>query len=184
MFKRMARLAPAFLLSIISAQVSNVDWATQVHPILQDGVGQAGCAATGSCHGSGQAGLTITANAATTYDNIVNVVSGCNGLDYIEPDDPSASHLYKKIEGTPACGGRMPANNTSYFINNADQLALIRVWIEEGALPEAAPTEGTLTLDLTGMTPHLGQLFELRVVDQSDGSEVGRTRSAKGGRSA
>ena len=30
--------------------------------------------------------------------------------------------------------------------------------------------QSTITLDLTGMTPHLGQLFELRVVDQSDGS--------------
>jgi len=33
-----------------------------------------------------------------------------------------------------------------------------------------------LTLDLTGMTPHLGQLFEARVVDMADGMEVGRTR--------
>jgi len=39
---------------------------------------------------------------------------------------------------------------------------------------ESAPL--TLTLALTGMTPHLGQLFELRVVDQSDNSEVGRVR--------
>ncbi|MCH7520506.1 MAG: T9SS type A sorting domain-containing protein, partial [Candidatus Marinimicrobia bacterium] len=33
-----------------------------------------------------------------------------------------------------------------------------------------------LTLNLTGMTPHLNQLFELRVVDLSDSSEVGRVR--------
>ncbi len=136
MFTRTVWLTPTFLLSVLSAQVSNVDWATQVHPILQ--VGQAGCAATGSCHGSGQAGLTITADAATTYTNIVNKASSCASLDYIEPDDPSASHLYKKIEGTQACGGRMPANNTSYFIDQADQLEIIRVWIEEGALAEAA----------------------------------------------
>ena len=38
--------------------------------------------------------------------------------------------------------------------------------------------QSTLTLDLTGMTPHLGKLFELRIVDQSDGSEIGRTRVA------
>jgi hypothetical protein len=31
------------------------------------------------------------------------------------------------------------------------------------------------TLELSNMTPHIGQLFELRVVDESDGSEVGRT---------
>jgi hypothetical protein len=36
--------------------------------------------------------------------------------------------------------------------------------------------EYLFTLDLSGMNPHVGQLFELRVVDQSDGSEVGRTR--------
>ena len=33
-----------------------------------------------------------------------------------------------------------------------------------------------LTLDLTGFSPHVGGLFELRVVDWSDGKEVGRTR--------
>ncbi len=32
------------------------------------------------------------------------------------------------------------------------------------------------TLELTGMTPHVGRLFELRVVDLNDGSEIGRTR--------
>ncbi|GAB4372670.1 MAG: hypothetical protein Kow0042_16090 [Calditrichia bacterium] len=33
-----------------------------------------------------------------------------------------------------------------------------------------------LTVDFSGMTPHVGQLLEMRVTDQADQSEVGRTR--------
>ena len=33
----------------------------------------------------------------------------------------------------------------------------------------------TLQLQLTGMTPHVGQMFESRLVDLSTGIEAGRT---------
>ncbi|MCH7858808.1 MAG: T9SS type A sorting domain-containing protein [Candidatus Marinimicrobia bacterium] len=174
MFKRTVWLMPTFLLSFLSAQVSNVDFATQVNPIFQ--AGAAGCAA-GGCHGTAGNFFILGTDATANYNALVNVLNSSNSLDYIEPGNTAASYLYLKITGDQSISGsRMPLGNSSYFDDHADQLETIRVWIEEGALPEAAPTEGTLTLDLTGMTPHLGQLFELRVVDQSDGSEVGQVR--------
>ncbi len=177
MFKRMARLAPALLVGFLSAQeVSNVDFPTQVNPIFQ--VGAAGCAA-GGCHGTAGNFFILGTDATANYNALVNVLNSSNSLDYIEPGNTAASYLYLKITGDQSISGsRMPLGNSSYFDNHADQLETIRVWIEEGALPEAAPTEGTLTLDLTGMNPHLTQLFELRVVDQANGMEVGRTRVA------
>ncbi len=48
-----------------------------------------------------------------------------------------------------------------------------------GTITIEGPAEGAtnlLTLDLTGFSPHVGGLFEMRVVDWSDGKEVGRTR--------
>ena len=36
-----------------------------------------------------------------------------------------------------------------------------------------------LTVNFTGMTPHVGQLLELRVIDDANGTEVGRTRVEK-----
>lgn len=118
---------------------SNVDWSTEVFPILQS----ASC--LGSCHGSGSSGgLTIGTSASTAYNNIVNVASGCNNLDYIEPSDPNTSHLYLKCTTSFSCGGsRMPRNNSSYFSSNSDQLETIRVWIAEGALEQAQATDTT-----------------------------------------
>jgi len=116
------------------AQVSNVDWETQVYPIFTD----AGCL---GCHGS-SGGFTIGSTATEAYSNIVNEMSSCNSLDYVEPSDPSTSFLYLKLSGTPACGSRMPQNNQTYFDTNTDQLELINVWIQEGALPAAQPADG------------------------------------------
>ena len=131
---RYSAILPLIIAGTLWGQPAYVDWVTQVHPIFQ--VGQAGCA-SGGCHGGGTAGLTINSSATTTYNNIVNKISSCQSLDYVEPFDPDASHLYRKISGTQICGGRMPRGNESYFINNPDPLELVRVWIEEGALAEA-----------------------------------------------
>jgi hypothetical protein len=57
------------------------------------------------------------------------------GLNYIEPGDPSTSYIYMKVTGaTGISGSRMPFSNPSYFDDNPSALALLRVWIEEGAL--------------------------------------------------
>ncbi len=122
------------VLSFSFGQVTNVDWETQVYPIFSD----AGCH---SCHGA-SGGFTIGGTATEAYSNIVNQMSSCNSLDYIEPFDTSASHLYLKITGNQDCGARMPYNNQTYFDSHTDQLELIQVWIQEGALPAAETTDG------------------------------------------
>ena len=133
------------LLGPLRAQVTNVDFASQVMNVFSS----AGCSG-GSCHGGGAGGLTITTDAGNTYNNIVGVASSCNGINYIEPMSTNASYIYRKIIGTQSCGGsRMPANNPAYFDTNTDQLEIIRVWIEEGALETPSTVavrspEGTL----------------------------------------
>lgn len=117
------------LLVPLRAQVTNVDFASQVMNVFSS----AGCS-SGGCHGSGQAGLTITTVASTTYNNIVGVPSSC-GPNYIEPGLINSSYIYQKITGSQSCGGgRMPQNNPGYFDANTDQLEIITVWIDEGAL--------------------------------------------------
>lgn len=110
---------------------SNVDFSTQVNPIFQ--VGRAGCSAGGSCHGNGAGGLTLSGNATENYDAIFGKAGNC-GLTYITPNSLNGSFLYVKISSNPSCGLRMPQNNPNYFETNQNELALIRVWIEEGAL--------------------------------------------------
>ena len=114
----------------LQAQVTNVDFAAQVMPIFAS----AGCSG-GSCHGGGAGGMTITTDAASTYNNIVGVASSCSGFNYIDPSSTTSSYIYQKITGAHSCGGsRMPLNNSTYFDSNTDKLEIIRVWIEEGAL--------------------------------------------------
>ena len=126
---RFALLALFYCSTTLSAQVS-VDFATQVYPIFSN----EGCLP--SCHGS-NGGLTIGSPAATAYSNIVSQPSS-QGLNYIEPGDPSTSYIYMKVTGANGISGsRMPFNNPSYFDDNPSALALLRVWIEEGALAAA-----------------------------------------------
>jgi hypothetical protein len=111
--------------NLLSGQVSNIDFTTQVYPAFQE----AGCL---GCHGS-SGGFTIGDDAATAYDNIVNGTPGNCGLTYVVPGDPSSSFLYEKITQTPSCGNRMPNGNPGYFDVNADELEIISVWITKGA---------------------------------------------------
>jgi hypothetical protein len=121
-----------FTSGVLSAQVSSVDFATEIYPIFNE----AGCL---GCHG-GNGGFTIGSTASIAYSNLVNPSSlGNCQKTYIVAGDPARSFFYEKISGTPSCGSRMPRNNQSYFDNNPDKLETIRVWIEEGALSEASP---------------------------------------------
>ncbi|UCD37111.1 MAG: T9SS type A sorting domain-containing protein [Fidelibacterota bacterium] len=148
MFGRNLLLALSLFSSVLSAQVSSVDFATQVYPIFND----AGCM---GCHGS-NGGFTIGSTAAVAYDNLVNSSSlGTCQKTYVVPGNPSGSFLYEKISGAPSCGDRMPRNNQNYFDSHQDQLETIRVWIEEGALSEPAP------LAANGVERALPEKFEL-----------------------
>lgn len=74
------------------------------------------------------------------YANLVGVPSGdkegylCagSGLKRVEPGDPDKSLMYLKITAPP-CGGKMPP--AAFGTATPEQVALVRQWILDGALP-------------------------------------------------
>jgi hypothetical protein len=77
------------------------------------------------------AGLDLTSLSAS-FMALVDVPSTQNGaLDLVEPGDPDASYLIRKLEGTAAVGVRMPAFATPL---DQDTIDTIRQWITDGAL--------------------------------------------------
>jgi len=89
----------------------------------------ANCAFSG-CHAGAtpQEGMNLSSGQA--YASIVNVPSNqMPGLDRIEPNDPDASYLVRKIEGTGLLQ-RMPAGSPPL---PAATIQLIRDWVSAGA---------------------------------------------------
>jgi hypothetical protein len=82
-----------------------------------------------NCHGF-NGGMTLEGDA---YDRIVNVRSLQNpALDRIEPGDPDASYLFRKLQGCSGArciGDRMPQGGV---LPDGD-LQRIRAWIQGGA---------------------------------------------------
>jgi len=86
----------------------------------------------GPCH------VSITSgefNFKNGLNDLVNVPSVQSSLDYIEPGNPDASYLFRKITGTQAAvggsGTQMPQGG---MLSQQDQ-DLIRAWILGGARP-------------------------------------------------
>ena len=66
-----------------------------------------------------------------SYTQLVNHPAFQVALDRVEPNDPEASYLIRKIEGRPnIVGDRMPP--TAPFLSSA-QVDVIRQWISAGA---------------------------------------------------
>ncbi len=95
------------------------------------------------CHQGGSAprGLVLGPNLpiATLHANIVNVAADQSNLDYIEPNNPQASFLYRKLLGTQGtadgcttgtCGERMPRGQAAL---GSSLLNLVEGWINDGA---------------------------------------------------
>ncbi len=103
----------------VSFTVGNVlvSYATQIQPIFTTN-----CT---SCHGVPN-GLYLT-----SYDNLM--IGNSNNGPVITAGDADNSVLVQKILGTAGFGGRMPADNPSYFDSHQDELQLIKDWIDEGA---------------------------------------------------
>lgn len=104
---------------------------TQIHDMIVNGdpntVGDQPCM---QCHVGCPNGLCMDANSATTYANLVNVMSTC-GEDYIEPNNPGLSFFYEKIQPSPACGLQMPQSGPPYW--SAAAVAMVNDWIMSGA---------------------------------------------------
>ena len=93
-----------------------------------------------TCHSGAAAPLGLRLDAAASYANLVDVRSRQNGsLFRVDPGDPDASYLVRKLEGTAGEGGRMPLNGPAV---PQETIGFVRQWILEGALPAGSPAGG------------------------------------------
>lgn len=109
----------------------DVSFANDIQPIFNGS-----CASLG-CHigPNPQRGMDLSLGEA--YDDIVGVTSvELNTMPRVTPGEPSNSYLYRKVQDTHlAAGGtgdRMPPPPRQAL--DAEDVELIRVWIQEGAL--------------------------------------------------
>ncbi len=85
------------------------------------------------CHAGASAPQGMRLDALNSYSMIVGVASReVPSLMRVAPGDPNSSYLVQKIEGHAAVGARMPFGGP-YL--DAGTIALIRLWISNGALP-------------------------------------------------
>jgi len=87
------------------------------------------------CHGAAETGSLSMATKAAAYGGSVNVTAhgpdcGDAGLVIVDPGDPDASLLYRKVT-SPPCGSKMPPEYVPYL--DARQTAQIAEWITLGA---------------------------------------------------
>lgn len=99
---------------------------------LQATVFSPSCAGCHNGTGGSLPGVMDLSDAAASFAALVNVASIQQpGLDRVEPGDPDASYLVRKLEGGPGIDGdRMPQGGS------LDQATIdvLRQWIEDGAL--------------------------------------------------
>lgn len=99
-----------------------------------------------TCHG-GTSGVTLS-----SYNTAMNSVGSQYGTNIIIPGEPEDSPLVDKISSAnPRFGIRMPGDGTTL---SEEQIAAIRLWIEEGA-HESVETSGDILTDV----PDKIQLF-------------------------
>src|SRR5262249_38660122 len=93
-----------------------------------------------SCHYATRRSGGVGLDAGVAFATIVQVPrGGVPAQNYVEPNAPDRSYLFRKITGAAGISGsRMPQNDPTFFDRNPDQLALVRQWIQEGADPFAA----------------------------------------------
>ncbi len=97
---------------------------TDVYPIIMANCG---------CHVAGGSGMLMMPNAATAYDNLVDVPSaGDPNFIRIAPGDSANSYVLMKLTGTQTVGSSMPFGGGML---PAQDIATITAWIDEGAAP-------------------------------------------------
>jgi hypothetical protein len=83
------------------------------------------------CHGGGSfLSANMSLEADRIADEIIGVASSGSNLNRIEPGNPEASYLLKKVRGDSDASSQMPLNRTPL---SAAQIEMIRAWIEAGA---------------------------------------------------
>jgi hypothetical protein len=100
---------------------------------IQDNVFTPTCS---GCHSGPQGGVLPAgmdlSSLSMSFTALVDEPSTQNGAqNLVEPGDPDASYLIRKLEGTADVGGQMPLFGTPL---DQDTIGTIRQWITDGAL--------------------------------------------------
>jgi hypothetical protein len=108
-----------------SADELKVSFAADIQPLFD-----ARC----SCHVGGETAAGLDLEDGAAYDDTVGAFSFQVDMNQIEPGDPARSYLFHKVSGTQldvdGTGGQMPLGRPPL---SADELATLRLWIEQGA---------------------------------------------------
>jgi hypothetical protein len=108
------------------------------------------------CHVGAGAPLGLRLDAANSFALLVGVASRQEpSLLRVAPSDPDGSYLIRKLEGTAASGDRMPAGLPA--LPPAD-IAVIRQWISNGALPDMPPVPPSSPVRVSSMSPLPGSV--------------------------
>ena len=97
-----------------------VSFAQDIQPIFSSSCGGAGCHINQQTNGV----------ELTNYAQVMNSIGVQYGAAIVDPGAPDGSPLVDKVEANPEFGVRMPQNRAPL---SAQQVSLIRTWIEEGA---------------------------------------------------
>jgi len=103
--------------------------------LVQDDVFSLSCAFS-SCHGTQGSGELELTDAETSMDELINVASfEVPGETRVIPGDSGGSMLFKLLEGPVGDAEQMPPSNGTATVSvTAEQLNLVRDWIDQGAL--------------------------------------------------
>ena len=108
---------------IEASDTTYVSFAITVGPLLS--------AECGGCHKGNGSDFDMR-NYAGISSTCINMVSGCNSLDLIEPFDDVLSYIMRRMDDTSPCGGAsMPKGSPILPQANRDA---VRAWINQGAL--------------------------------------------------
>ncbi|MGA8203432.1 MAG: Ig-like domain-containing protein [Woeseiaceae bacterium] len=140
------------------------------------------------CHSGAGAPQGLRLDAASSYASLVGVPSQEVGaLLRVEPGNPDASYLIRKLEGTATEGGQMPLGAPPLPRSTID---FVRQWITEGAQPISAAATGPrpLVVSLSPAAGSTGVAFPAHIVagfdrdiDASTVNELTFTLTRSGG---
>lgn len=106
-----------------------------------------------ACHIGATAPLGLRLDEVNSYALLVGVPSVQEpGLLRVDPGNPDASYLIRKLEGSAGTGGRMPLGEPAL---PPSEIAVIRQWIADGALRTAAPAVDPVRV--TSLSPLPGE---------------------------
>lgn len=110
------------------------------------------------CHSGAAAPLGLRLDEGSSYAMLVNVPSvEVPTAMRVQPGNPDASYLIRKLEGTQTVGGQMPLNAPPL---PAETIAVIRQWILDGAQAAAVTTTPQSPATLTAVDPMSEQILE------------------------